>query len=59
MMAVPSALACAHAFIGGLDGDRAAVRHGVAGIDHQIDDGVAKLGFVGMHRPEIGIHCRA
>ena len=48
-----------HGLIGGVDGHRAAGRHGVAGIDHQVDDGVAELGFVGMHRPEIGHRVRA
>ena len=50
-----------HRLVGGLDGDGAALRHGVAGIDHQIDDGVAKLRLVGMNRPEIvaALHIQA
>ena len=54
MIAVPSAEALRHGLIGGADRDRAALGHGVARIDDQIDDGVGDLRLVGMHRPEIG-----
>ncbi len=48
-----------HGFVGGRDRHRAAFGHGVARIDHQIDDGVGKLGLVGMHRPQVGSDVRA
>ena len=41
-------------FVGGADGDGAALGHGVARIDDQIDDGVGELRLVGMHRPKLG-----
>ena len=54
MIAVPSADGVRHDFVGGADRHRAALGHGVARIDDEIDDGVGKLRLVGMHRPEIG-----
>ena len=53
-MAVPSADGVRHGLVGGADRHRAALGHGVARIDDEIDDGVGKLRLVGMHRPEIG-----
>jgi hypothetical protein len=45
--------------VGGLDDELAAARHGVAGVDHQIENHLVHLARIGLDVPEVRVELRA